>query len=139
MFKEEVRWKDMEYGSSQALVIEKGAELRIKIKIPERTGHIKRNCRLFKEKRDEKGKSTSDDSNVVVVGPDKEIESLICTPSDCNYVGDPLSEWIVDIEAAYHCVLKRKLFTTYKKRNFGIAKRENNIKSRIIGIGDIVV
>ncbi|KAK6934398.1 hypothetical protein RJ641_034553 [Dillenia turbinata] len=52
---------------------------------------------------------------------------------------DPLFEWIVDTGAAYHCVLKRKLFTKYKECDFGIAKMGNNIVSQIVGIGDIVV
>ncbi|KAK6942035.1 hypothetical protein RJ641_027412 [Dillenia turbinata] len=60
MFNEKAIWRDMKSGSSQTHVIEnrgrtKGA-----------TCHIKRNCRLLKEKKDEKGKSVSDDSNVAV-------------------------------------------------------------------------
>ncbi|KAK6934647.1 hypothetical protein RJ641_034802 [Dillenia turbinata] len=70
---------------------------------------------------------------------DERIESLVCTPNDCNHVGYPLSEWIVDTDVAYHYVSKRELFTTYKEGNFGIAKMGNNTMSQIIEIGDIVV
>ncbi|KAK6917929.1 Zinc finger, CCHC-type [Dillenia turbinata] len=150
MFNEEARWKDMESGSSKALITEnkdrnknrdqdsrgrsksnkrsKSKEV-VKCYYCKKIGHIKRNCRLLKEKKDEKGKTVSDDNNTEVVGSDKEIESLVCTPIDCNNVGDPLFEWIVDTGAAYHCVPKRELFRTYKEDDFGIAKIGNNTVS----------
>ncbi|KAK6929648.1 hypothetical protein RJ641_003742 [Dillenia turbinata] len=54
-------------------------------------------------------------------------------------MGDSLFEWIVDTGATYHCVPKRKLFTTYKEGDFGVTKMENNTMSQIVGIGDIIV
>ncbi|KAK6947581.1 hypothetical protein RJ641_001054 [Dillenia turbinata] len=160
MFNKKTRRKDMESGSSQALVVENKGKTKnryqdsrgrtkskkrskskevVKYYYCKKTGHIKRNCQLLKEKNDEKGKSVSNNSNATVVGSNEGIKSLVCTPRNCNHVGDPLSEWIVDTGAAYHCVPKRELFTTYKECDFGVAKMGNNIVSQIIGIGDIIV
>ena len=56
---------------------------------------------------------------------DSDSVTLICTHGDCNHVSDPGIEWIVDTGAAYHCVSKRKLFTTYKAGDFGCTKMGN--------------
>ncbi|KAK6940245.1 GAG-pre-integrase domain [Dillenia turbinata] len=141
MFNEEAKKKDMESKSSQALIIENRGRTKNKDQYSrgrnmfkkrsktnksvrcfyyKKTGHIKRNCRLLKEKKDEKGKNTSDDSNARVVGPDKEIESLVCTPDNCNHVGGSLSEWIVDT------VAKEKLCSCIYKTWFRICTRQVN-------------
>ncbi|KAK6913428.1 hypothetical protein RJ641_023029 [Dillenia turbinata] len=160
MFNEEARRRDMESGSSQALVAKNRGRTKnidqnsrgcnkskkrskskeaVKCSYYKKTGHIKRNYRLLKEKNDEKGKSVSDDSNAAVVGSDEGIESLVYTPNDCNHVGEPLSKWIVDTGVTYHCVLKRELFTTYKECDIDVVKMGNHTVSQILAIGDIIV
>ncbi|KAK6934578.1 hypothetical protein RJ641_034733 [Dillenia turbinata] len=89
MFNEKARQKDMESISSQALVTENRG--RIMNGDQNSRGRSKSKKRS-KSREDEKCKSISDDNNTVVVGSDEGIESLVCTPSDYNHVGDPLSE-----------------------------------------------
>ncbi|KAK6927189.1 hypothetical protein RJ641_008908 [Dillenia turbinata] len=76
-------------------------------------------------------------SSQALVAGNRGIESLLCTPGDCNHVRDPLSEWIVDTGATYHCVPKRELFITNKEGD--VAKMRNNDVSQIVGICDIIV
>ncbi|KAK6931899.1 hypothetical protein RJ641_001523 [Dillenia turbinata] len=97
------------------------------------------NDSMFNEEKDEKSQHTSDDNNSAVVSSDEEIKSLMCTHSNYNHVGDPLTEYIVNIGVAYYCVPKRELFTIYKEGNLGVGKIGNTSVLQIVGISDIVV
>ena len=45
----------------------------------------------------------------------------------------------MDLEASYHCIPRRKYFSTYKEGDFGIVKIGNKSVSQITGIGDICI
>lgn len=60
----------------------------------------------------------------------------MCGHGECNHVGDPSIEWIIDTSATYHCVPRRQLFTTYRGGDFGNTKMGNKSVSQIVGIGD---
>ncbi len=161
LLNEEARRNNIESGSNQALVTEnrgrsknKGENSMSRGKSRRRskskdsvkcyhcgkTGHYKRNCRILKQElKDGKGKNNSDENNVTAVTSDEETVSLVCGHGDCNHVDDSSVEWIVDTGAAYHCVPRRELFTTYEAGDFGITNMGNQSVSQIVGIGDIVV
>ncbi|OMO51796.1 Reverse transcriptase, RNA-dependent DNA polymerase [Corchorus capsularis] len=121
LLNEEARRTNRESGSNQALVTQN-------------RGRSREKGQGFRGRSKSKNRSKSRDSVKLL-----SLCVIVCGHGDCNHVADPSIEWIVDISAAYHCVPKRELFTTYKAGDFGETRMGNKSVSQILGIGDIVV
>ena len=64
---------------------------------------------------------------------------LLVQEQKCEHVDNNDNEWVVYLAATYHVVCTKKLFTTYKTRNFGTVKMANTSFSKIVGIGNLCI
>ena len=105
----------------------------------DKEGHIKRNCKAWKNKqKEDKNQKRVDDENTAAVIV-LEDEVLAIGQDDCCTVSDPYVEWVIDLAASYHVTPRKELFTLYKAGNFGRVKIGNDSYADIVGIGDIYV
>uniref|UniRef100_A0A2N9IAG3 CCHC-type domain-containing protein n=1 Tax=Fagus sylvatica TaxID=28930 RepID=A0A2N9IAG3_FAGSY len=137
LFNEETRRKDMGKDDAQALVTENRGRSRgrnskgrgksrsqsqtkgkVKCFYCDKEGHIKRNCKAWKNKQ-ETNQKKADDHNC--------------------HVADPYDEWVIDSVASYHVTSRREFFTSYKAGNLGRVKMGNKSYADIVGISDICV
>ena len=105
-----------------------------------KTGHIRRNCFLWKkENKDKKGKQKEkhhdNDDHVTSAICD---DDLIILPEhdSVNLVSDE-SMWIIDSGATLHVTPRKEFFTSYTSGDFGVLKMVNDGVSKVIGIGDV--
>ena len=158
MFNEETRRKDMGSSSSQALVTEnrgrsksKGRSNKSKDRSqsqPQRKfkcfhcgeGHIKRNCKSWKnkEKKDSRNQRPDEDENTTTPVVDREVVLLSVEEEECH-VADSCVEWVIDSEASYHAISNKEFFMVYKAGDFGKIKMGNSSITYIVGIGDVCV
>ena len=121
LLNEETRRKDMGKDIAHALVIEnrgtsksrssKGqgksksqSESKAKFKCfyYDKEGHIKRNCKAWKnkQKEDKNQKKVDDENTVAVIMLEDEV--LAIGQDDCCTVSNPYVEWVIDSVALYH-------------------------------------
>ena len=156
LLNEETRRKNMGKDIAQALVIEnrgrsnsrssKGrgksrSRLESKGKFKyfycDKEGHIKRNCKAWKNKqKEDKNQKRADDENTATVIV-LEDEVLAIGQDDCCTISDPYVEQVIDSAASCHVTPKNELFTSYKAGNFGRVKMGNDSYMDIVGIGDM--
>jgi transposase InsO family protein len=159
LFNEETRRKDMGKDDAQALVTEnrgrsKGRNSKgrgksrsqsqtkgkVKCFYYDKEGHIKRNCKAWKNKqKEETNQKKADDHNTTAVSSDEDVVVLSIGEDECCHVADPYDEWVVDSAASYHVTPRREFFTSYKAGNLGRVKMGNKSYADIVGIGDICV
>ena len=131
LLNEETRRKDMGKDIAHALVIEtrgrsksrssKGqgksrsrSESKGKFKCfcCDKEGHIKRNCKAWKNKqKEDKNKKKVDDENTTTVIV-LEDEILAIRQDDYCTVSDPYVEWVIDSAASCHVTPRKELFTS---------------------------
>ena len=105
----------------------------------DKEGHIKRNCKAWKNKqKEDKNQKKADDENTAVVTVLKD-KVLTIRQDDCHTVSDPYVEWVIDSAASCHVTPRKELLASYKARNFGRVKMGNDSYADIVGIGDIYV
>ena len=129
LFNEETRRKDMGKDDAQALVTEnkgrsKGRNSKgrgksrsqsqtkgkVKCFYCDKEGHIKRNCKAWKNKqKEETNQKKVDDHNTATVSLDEDVVVLSIGKDECCHVVDPYDEWVIDSAASYH-VTPRKEF-----------------------------
>uniref|UniRef100_A0A2N9J1S8 Integrase catalytic domain-containing protein n=1 Tax=Fagus sylvatica TaxID=28930 RepID=A0A2N9J1S8_FAGSY len=159
LFNEETRRKDMGKDDAQALVTEnrgrsKGRNSKgrgksrsqsqtkgkVKCFYCDKEGHIKRNCKAWKNKqKEETNQKKADDHNTTAVSLDEDVVVLSIGEDECCHVADPYDEWVIDSAASYHVTPRREFFTSYKAGNLGRVKMGNKSYADIVGIGDICV
>lgn len=83
-----------------------------------------------KEKGDKK-----DDSKDWVATTYEDIQ-IIC---DENLVNLPCQDlcWVVDLVASFHVTTQWDFFTSYTSGDFGYVRMGNNVKCKIVGMGDV--
>uniref|UniRef100_A0A2N9HLM6 Integrase catalytic domain-containing protein n=1 Tax=Fagus sylvatica TaxID=28930 RepID=A0A2N9HLM6_FAGSY len=159
LFNEETRRKDMGKDDAQALVTEnrgrsKGRNSKgrgksrsqsqtkgkVKYFYCDKEGHIKRNCKAWKNKqKEETNQKKADDHNTTAVSSDENVVVLSIGEDECCHVANPYDEWVIDSAASYHVTPRREFFTSYKAENLGRVKMGNKSYADIVGIGDICV
>uniref|UniRef100_A0A2N9GFS8 Integrase catalytic domain-containing protein n=1 Tax=Fagus sylvatica TaxID=28930 RepID=A0A2N9GFS8_FAGSY len=159
LFNEETRRKDMGKDDAQALVTEnrgrsKGRNSKgrgksrsqsqtkgkVKCFYCDKEGHIKRNCKAWKNKqKEETNQKKADDHNTTAVSSDEDVVVLSIGEDECCHVADPYDEWVIDSAASYHVTPRREFFTSYKAGNLGRVKMGNKSYADIVGISDICV
>jgi hypothetical protein len=159
LFNEETRRKDMGKDEAQTLVTEnrgrsKGRNSKgrgksrsqsqtkgkVKCFYCDKEGHIKRNCKAWKNKlKEETNKKKADDHNTTAVSLDEDVVVLSIEEDECCHVADSYDEWVIDSTASYHVTPRREFFTSYKAGNLGRVKMGNKSYADIVGIGDICV
>ena len=102
-------------------------------------GHMKRNCKILKQGGDKSQKQEDAKNTVATTSTSDNEVTLLCNQEDCCHVAEQDVEWVVDLAASYHCVLRREYFSTYKAGNFGTVNMGNKSVSQITGIGDICI
>lgn len=156
MFNEETRRKDLGASSSEALVTEnKGRntsggrfnESRDRSESQSRRkfncyhcgeeGHIKRNCKAWKN-RDRRNQRSDEDENTATPVVDGEVVLLSVEEEECH-VADSCVEWVVDSAASYHATSNKEFFMVYKVGDFGRVKMGNSSHADIVGIGDVCI
>uniref|UniRef100_A0A2N9I3V5 CCHC-type domain-containing protein n=1 Tax=Fagus sylvatica TaxID=28930 RepID=A0A2N9I3V5_FAGSY len=106
----------------------------------DKEGHIKRNCKAWKNKqKEETNQKKADDHNTTAVSLDEDVVVLSIGEDECCHVADPYDEWVIDSAASYHVTPRREFFTSYKAGNLGRVKMVNKSYADIVGIGDICV
>ena len=105
----------------------------------DKEGHIRRNCKAWKNKqKDEKNQNKAEEQNTTVVSTIEEVVLFI--GEDVYYkVSHPYVEWVIDLASSYHVTLRNELFTSYKAGDFGRVRMGNNSYADIVGIGDVCV
>ena len=98
------------------------------------------NCRHWrKEQIEDKDHKHDDEKGTTAVVDDEEVVVLLIQEQKCEHVDNNDNEWVVYLAATYHVVCTKKLFTTYKTRNFGTVKMANTSFSKIVGIGNLCI
>uniref|UniRef100_A0A2N9FFW3 Integrase catalytic domain-containing protein n=1 Tax=Fagus sylvatica TaxID=28930 RepID=A0A2N9FFW3_FAGSY len=106
----------------------------------DKEGHIKRNCKAWKNKqKEETNQKKADDHNTTTILSDEDVVVLSIGEDECCHVADPYDEWVIDSVASYHVTPRKEFFTMYKARNLGRVKMGNKSYADIVGIGDICV
>ena len=141
LFNEEIRRKDFMGNDTHALVIESRgrsknrgpfghnksrgrSKSRGKIQCYHygKIGHMKRNCKILKQRGDKSQKQENDKNTVATTYTSDNEVTLLCNQEDCCHVAEQDVEWVVDSAASYHCVPKREYFSTYNARDYGTVK-----------------
>ncbi|CAA0840400.1 Unknown protein, partial [Striga hermonthica] len=156
MFNEETRRKDSGASSSQTLVTEtrrrsksRGRSNKSRDKLqsqPNRKfkcyhcgeeGHIKRNCKAWKNRgwRNNKAENDENTATPVING---EVVLLSVEEKECH-VADSCVEWVIDSAASYHATSHKEFFSLYKEGEFGRVKMGNNSIENIVGVGDVCI
>ena len=80
----------------------------------DKEGHIKRNCKAWKNKqrKDKNQKKTDDENTTAVIVLEDEV--LAIGQDDCCTVSNPYVEWVIDLAASCHVTPRKELFTSYK-------------------------
>jgi len=105
-----------------------------------KTGHIQRNCFIWKkENKDKKGKQKekhhdNDDRVTTAICDDDLI--ILCDHDSVNLVSDE-SIWIIDSGATLHVTPRKEFFISYTSGDFGVLKMGNDGVSKVVGIGDV--
>ncbi|KAE8697223.1 hypothetical protein F3Y22_tig00110627pilonHSYRG00093 [Hibiscus syriacus] len=111
-----------------------------------RMGYKKMECRSFK--RDQKAenvkldqisptKKQEENSTTTVVSKENMLY-LVDEGNILNIAYDD-SSWIVDSGASFHVTPHRSFFSSYRSDDFGTVKMGNQYRSKIVGIGDIIL
>jgi hypothetical protein len=99
-------------------------------------GHIRRDCKKFKKKwlkgKDEK---RQDEKNTAAVASDGDVVFAF----DEAYVNLACNEsmWVVDTATSFHITPHRDFFSSYTSGNFGWVRMGNEVKCKVMGMGDI--
>ncbi|WVZ20167.1 hypothetical protein V8G54_007489 [Vigna mungo] len=104
-----------------------------------KTGHIKKNCFLWKkESKDKKGKQKEKDNDDGDCVTTTTCGDLVCLRDydTINFVSDE-SMWIIDSGATLHVTSRKEFFTSYTPGDFGVLKMGNDGVSKVIGVGDV--
>jgi len=104
------------------------------------TGHIQRNCFLWKkENKDKKGKQKEkhhdNDDRVTTTICDNDL-IILRDHDSVNLVSDE-SMWIIDSGATLHVTPRKEFFTSYTSCDFGVLKMGNNDVSKVVGVGGV--
>ena len=102
-------------------------------------GHMKRNCKIMKQRVDKSQKQREDKNTTAKTCISDNEVTLLCNQEDYCHVVEQDVEWVVGSTTSYHCIPKREYFSTDKARDFGIMKMGNKSVSQIAGIGDICI
>jgi hypothetical protein len=99
-------------------------------------GHMKRQCRKFKnEQLKEKGEESKEEKDTAAVASDGD-DLVVCEDVYVNLACHE-SMWVVDTAASFHITPHRDFFSSYTNGNFGWVRMENEAKCEIVGMGDI--
>lgn len=103
-------------------------------------------CRSFK--RDQKAGNVKPDKisptkkqeekSIAAIVSKEDLLYLVGEGNILNIVYDD-SSWIIDSGASFHVTPHGSLFSSYQSGDFGTVKMGNQDKSKIVGIGDIVL
>jgi len=97
-----------------------------------KTGHIPRNCFLWK--KESKDKKDHDDDRVTTATNDDLV--ILHDLDSLNLVSNE-SMWIIDSGATLYVTASKELFTSYTPGDFGVLKMGNDGVSKVIGVGDV--
>uniref|UniRef100_A0A2N9GZE0 Integrase catalytic domain-containing protein n=1 Tax=Fagus sylvatica TaxID=28930 RepID=A0A2N9GZE0_FAGSY len=142
LFNEETRRKDMGKDDAQALVTEnkgrsKGRNSKgrgksrsqsqtkgkVKCFYCDKEGHIKRNCKAWKNKqKEETNKKKVDDHNTATVSLDEDVVVLSIGKDECCHVVDPYDEWVIDSAASLPCHSKKGVLYFVQSRKLRQSK-----------------
>ena len=103
-------------------------------------GSLKRDCWRW-NKEQNKGKYEKNDSekNTTAVVIAEDVVLISIEEQKCVHVANNDVEWVVDSATSHYVIPTKKLFTTYKVKDFGTVKLGNSSYSKIVEIGDVCI
>ena len=99
--------------------------------------HIKKFCRKFKKKQENRGKAVKKDDN----SDDDETNLLgefnVLFYDDTVNLTTHETNWVIDSGATVHATSRREFFSSYIPRDYGFVKMGNGNRTRVTGEGDV--
>lgn len=100
---------------------------------------MKKNCKtLEKEQKEKTTQDRENDQNTIAVLSDEDLAVLLCEEDQRNIV-DPYIEWVIELVASYCVASNKKFFTSYKVKDFGKVKMDNQSYVDIVVVRDVYI
>ena len=97
-----------------------------------KVGHMKKECRIWKNEQNEVKKENKETNTIADEG-----DIMIVTDDGCVSFATQDSNWVIDSGASFHVTSHSDFFTSYITGDFVNVRMGNSVVCKIVGIGDI--